>query len=296
MVHAGAGPRLRHLPDEPWRPVDASEPSLARAGVCPADLEATGPGLHLEFPAAESAPANLPALLAALRATPERVVALGESRGPRAWLGPEPPAVPVRYLAGALSPTTALLDRDGTINVDRHYLADPAGVELLPGAAAGLRRLQAAGVALVVITNQSGVAAGRITPPQLAAVRARLEALLADAGVRLTGTYTCLHGPDDGCACRKPSDLLARQAAAEHGLDLAHAIVVGDKGSDLALGHRLGVPTFLVTSGYGQATLAARAVTPDFVVDDLDAAARICTHPAGVPRALSPSEGVTDAG
>ncbi|HMV34000.1 MAG TPA: HAD-IIIA family hydrolase, partial [Gemmatimonadales bacterium] len=122
----------------------------------------------------------------------------------------------------------------------------------------------------------------------LGAVRARLEKLLEEAGVQLTGTYACLHGPDEGCPCRKPSDLLARQAAAEHGLDLGRAIVVGDKASDLALGHRLGVPTFLVTSGYGQATLAARAVVPDFVVDSLEAVARICTHPAGVPRTLSP--------
>lgn len=288
MVHAGAGPRLRHLPDEPWRAVDASEPSLARAGVCPADLEATGPGLHLEVPAPESAPANLPALLAALRATPDRVVTLEGIDAPRAWLGAQPPATAPRRLGGALRPTTALLDRDGTINVDRHYLADPAGVELLPGAAAGLRRLQEAGVALVVITNQSGVAAGRITPAALAAVRASLEGLLGEAGVRLTGTYACIHAPDDGCACRKPSDRLAHQAATDHGLDLGRAIVIGDKASDLALGHRLGVPTFLVTSGYGQATLAAREVLPDFLVDNLEAMARICTHPAGVPRTLSP--------
>ena len=139
-------------------------------------------------------------------------------------------------------------------------------------------------------------AAARLTSAERSRYSRTLPASGDSAGIRLTGTYTCLHGPDDGCACRKPSDLLARQAAAELGLDLAHAFVVGDKASDLGLGHRLGVPTFLVTSGYGQATLAARAVTPDFVVDDLDAAARICTHPAGVPRALSPSEGVTDAG
>ena len=296
MAHAGTGPRLRHPPDGPWRAAASAEPALAASGVLAADLAATGPGLHLELPPLGAGLANLPALLAALRATPDRAVALDGPGAPRAWLGAGPPAAPTRYLGGALHPTTALLDRDGTINLDRHYLADPAGVELLPGAAPGLRRLQNAGLALVVITNQSGVAAGRITPPQLAAVRARLEALLGDAGVRLTGTYACTHGPDDGCPCRKPSDRLARQAAAEHRLDLTRSVVVGDKASDLALGRRLGVPTFLVTSGYGQATLAAREVLPDFVVDDLEALARICTHPAGIPRAATPSEGASDAG
>lgn len=288
MAHAGAGPRFRHLPDGAWHEASAAEPALAAPGVRPADLAAAGPGLHLELPPGGVGSANLPALLAAVRATPDRVVALEGTDAPRAWLGAEPPGAAPRRLGGALRPTTALLDRDGTINVDRHYLADPAGVELLPGAARGLRLMQEAGVALVVITNQSGVAARRITLAALGAVRGRLEELLGEAGVQLTGTYACIHGPDEGCPCRKPSDLLARQAAAEHGLDLGRAIVVGDKASDLALGHRLGVPTFLVTSGYGQATLAARAVVPDFVVDSLEAVARICTHPAGVPRTLSP--------
>ncbi|HMV33649.1 MAG TPA: hypothetical protein PKA50_16135, partial [Gemmatimonadales bacterium] len=91
---------------------------------------AVGPGLHLELPDSGEAELNLPALLAALRATPARVVTVGGVGGARGWLGAVAPARPPRPLEGALRPTTALLDRDGTINVDRHYLADPAGVEL----------------------------------------------------------------------------------------------------------------------------------------------------------------------
>ncbi len=287
--------RVRRPSDGGWREIPATPGTWVLGGLAAADVLAVGPGLHLELPDSGEADLNLPALLAALRATPDRVVTLAHGGGARGWIGAAAPGGPPRTLKGAWRPSTALLDRDGTINVDRHYLADPAGVELLPGAAQGLRRLQEAGVALVVITNQSGIAAGRITPAGLVAVHARLEALLAAEGVRLTGLYACPHGPDDGCPCRKPSDLLARRAAADHGLDLTRSVVVGDKASDLALGRRLGVPTFLVTSGYGQATLAAGTVVPDFVIDDLDALARICTHPAGVPRAATPSEGASDA-
>lgn len=184
-------------------------------------------------------------------------------------------------------PSIALLDRDGTIIEDRAYLADPDGVTLLPGAVEGLRQLREAGWCLVVITNQSGIGSGRITPAQLAAVNQRMVALLAVAGVTLDGIYACPHRPDEGCACRKPGTGLADQAAADLGLTLAHSIVVGDKAIDLALARRLGVPAFLVTTGDGATTVAANSVTADYVVDGLDAVARISTHPAGLARAIT---------
>ena len=79
----------------------------------------------------------------------------------------------------------ALLDRDGTINVEREYLSDPAGVELLPNAATGLRRLRALGFGLIVISNQAGVGRGYLTMADVDAVNARLAALLREHGVTL---------------------------------------------------------------------------------------------------------------
>lgn len=125
------------------------------------------------------------------------------------------------------------LDRDGTIIEDVGYPREPEKVVLLPGAAESLRAARAAGFALVVVSNQSGVARGRITPEEAAAVQARVEELFAAEGVTFDGVYFCFHGPDDGCACRKPAPGMLRTAARELDVDLARSVLVGDKTSDL---------------------------------------------------------------
>jgi len=193
-----------------------------------------------------------------------------------------PPAWRLEFVPRA-SRRVVLLDRDGTIIEDRHYLADPQGVTLLPGAMEGLRALSAAGIRAAVLTNQSGVARGRITAAQLAAVHQRLGAVLEAGGVRLAGIFSCPHAPDAGCGCRKPAEGLARQAAETLGFALSEAAVVGDKASDLELGHRLGVPAILVRTGEGLATLQSGAASADYLVDDLTEVARLLTHPAGLP-------------
>lgn len=135
----------------------------------------------------------------------------------------------------------AFLDRDGTLIEDAHYLADPDAVRLLPGAADAVRALNAAGVLTIVITNQSGIALGRITPRQYEGTRERLDRLLAEAGVRLDATYHCPHHPavTGPCACRKPGTALYRQAATEHGADLTRSLFVGDRHRDVAPGLEL---------------------------------------------------------
>lgn len=149
------------------------------------------------------------------------------------------------------------LDRDGTIIVDVGYPRDPARVELLPGAAAALAAL-APHAALVIVSNQSGLARGRITPAEAAAVHARVVALLAAAGVTLAGAHYCPHGPDDGCRCRKPAPGLLVDAAAALGLDLAASIVIGDKPSDVGAGHAAGCRAGLLFAA-ADAPAAARA-------------------------------------
>jgi D-glycero-D-manno-heptose 1,7-bisphosphate phosphatase len=157
------------------------------------------------------------------------------------------------------------LDRDGTIIFDRHYLADPEGVELLPGAGEAVARLNAAGFAAVLATNQSGIARGYFTEAQYAAVHARLVDELARHGARLDAEY---HSPDlqDGGpdGDRKPGAGMFLRAAREHGLDLARSWWVGDRRRDVEAAGRFGARGFLVCSPEteAEATAGMPFVTP----------------------------------
>lgn len=168
----------------------------------------------------------------------------------------------------------AFVDRDGTLIVEKNYLGDPAGVELLPGAAAALAALKAAGYVLVMLTNQSGVARGYFDMEAVGRVHARLAELLAAEGVALDAVYTCPHGPEDACDCRKPRPGMARAAAADLGLDLARSLVFGDKAADLGVGRAIGARAVLVRTGHGAREEAAAAPLADLVADDLAAAVR----------------------
>jgi D-glycero-D-manno-heptose 1,7-bisphosphate phosphatase len=167
-----------------------------------------------------------------------------------------------------------LLDRDGTIIVERYYLSDPDWVELLPGAAEGLRRLSRLGLGLVVVTNQSGVGRGYFDERRLAEIHRRFAGVLEAEGVRLDNIYYCPHTPEDGCRCRKPETAMVERAAAELGLDPAEAFLVGDQASDIELGRRVGATSFLVRTGFGAETAAAGESGGFEVVEDLGEAAR----------------------
>jgi histidinol-phosphate phosphatase family protein len=136
----------------------------------------------------------------------------------------------------------SFLDRDGTIIHDADYLRNPDEVELMPGAATAIARLNARAIPVVVVTNQSGIARGLLTQVDYEAVRSRLDAILAAEGARIDATYMCPHHPDftGPCECRKPGTLLYRRAAEEHGLDLARSTYIGDRWRDVAPAHELG--------------------------------------------------------
>ncbi len=167
---------------------------------------------------------------------------------------------------------TVLIDRDGTLNIDKVYLADPAGFELFPGAGEGLARLAAAGFGLVVVTNQSGIGRGLITQAQLKAVHARMAAVLAGFGIRLDGVYVCPHAPEEPCDCRKPKPGLGLAAIRDLGFDPKEAFLIGDKTADIELGQAIGTPTILVRTGDGALVERQGRCRPDYVVDDLAAA------------------------
>lgn len=166
------------------------------------------------------------------------------------------------------------LDRDGTLIEERDYLADPAGVVLLPGAVAGLRRLAGAGFTLVLLTNQSGIARGLYGEAEYARVQTRLVELLAAEGIRLGGAYHCPHHPDftGACTCRKPLPGLFLRAAAELGLGLPASSAVGDRLRDVLPLLELGGRAVLVRTGYG-AGEAPRAPAGVELADDVEAAA-----------------------
>jgi histidinol-phosphate phosphatase family protein len=166
-----------------------------------------------------------------------------------------------------------LLDRDGTVIVEKNYLSDPAEVVLESGAGEALRRLAARGLGLVLLTNQSGINRGLFDTERLHAVHVALVRKLAAEGVRLDGIYVCPHRPDEGCECRKPKTALVDRAAAELGFDPASAFVVGDKASDVDVGKNAGATTILVRTGYGRVVETSGETHPDYVADDLSAAA-----------------------
>src|ERR1700727_221747 len=126
----------------------------------------------------------------------------------------------------------ALIDRDGTIIVDNVYLRDPEGIEFAPGAIEGLRLLRDAGFALVLITNQSGIARGYFDSATLGRIHDRLQSMLVAEGIRLKAIYFCPHGPDDGCDCRKPAPGMVTKAMRDLGFRPGEGVVVGDSGAD----------------------------------------------------------------
>ena len=177
-----------------------------------------------------------------------------------------------------------VLDRDGTIIFERQYLSDPRQIELIPGAASGMRRMADLGLGLIVVTNQSGVGRGYFDQARVDLIHQRLIALLRKHGVGLDGIYSCPHTPDDNCPCRKPRPGLIDAAAGELGFDLRRSFVIGDKPCDIGLGEAVGATTFLVRTGYGEQFAGTDAVSPYYTVDDLEDAAnviaRVLDHPA----------------
>jgi len=185
------------------------------------------------------------------------------------------------------------LDRDGTLIVERDYLSDPEGVQLAPDAIGALRMLRRAGYALVVVTNQSGIARGLYGEADYHAVSTRLNEVLAQAGVPLDGVYYCPHLPDvtGPCSCRKPATGMYLQASAELGLDPSRSWFVGDKVTDVLPAVELEGRGILVLTGYGKDAVAS--IPPETAVAvDLAAAARhittVGTRNAGVDPPKSP--------
>lgn len=168
-----------------------------------------------------------------------------------------------------------VLDRDGTVIVERQYLSQPDQVELISRAASGLRQLSELGLGWVVITNQSAIGRGFFDRASLDVIHQRLFELLKVEGIHLNGIYFCPHIPEDDCPCRKPRAGLLELAAKELDFDPEVSFMIGDKACDIELGRWVGATTFLVCTGYGAQVAADMTVTPNYEADDLWEAAQV---------------------
>lgn len=181
------------------------------------------------------------------------------------------------------------LDRDGTICQDRGYQYDPAAIDLLPGAAEALQALRSAGFALVLISNQSGIARGYFTIGQLEEFQQALNLRLSGFGLKLDGEYYCPHLPQAplaeyelDCECRKPRPGMIHRAARELGLDPCRSFMIGDKESDMQAGRQAGCRTVrLISSGEPGAAAVPPSPETDFVANSWADAVQWILRPEG---------------
>jgi len=161
------------------------------------------------------------------------------------------------------------LDRDGVITQEVHFLRRPEDVRLTEGVEAAIAALNAQRVAVVAITNQSGVARGRLSWEDFAAVQDEIARRLAQAGARVDATFACGYHPDGKGALavadhpwRKPAPGMLFETRARLGVDLRQSFIVGDRRSDLEAGRAAGLSCgALVRTGYGEAEAARLAAT-----------------------------------
>ncbi|MEU7029151.1 HAD-IIIA family hydrolase [Streptomyces sp. NPDC046275] len=177
-------------------------------------------------------------------------------------------------------PDAVLFDRDGTLVVDVPYNGDPRRVRPRPGAEEALARLGALGIAVGVVSNQSGVARGLLTRRKVQAVNHRVDLLLGPFAV----WAVCPHGPGDGCGCRKPAPGLVLAACARLGARPSRTVVIGDIGSDMAAATAAGAHGVLVPT---PATLPAEIAEAPRTAPDLPTAVDLALATPFRPRATA---------
>lgn len=172
------------------------------------------------------------------------------------------------------------LDRDGTVADEVGYVNHISRFRLYPWSAEAIRKINAAGLAAVVVTNQAGVARGYFPEELIRQVNERMKQELTAAGARLDGVYYCPHHPEVGeppyrqrCACRKPQPGMLEQAARELNLALPGSVVVTDRYMEVEMAHKLGLRGCLVLTGYGRGELEYQQhkwrQRPDWIAENL---------------------------
>jgi D-glycero-D-manno-heptose 1,7-bisphosphate phosphatase len=207
---------------------------------------------------------------------------------------------PQRKTAGkrpaAKGVSAVFLDRDGTICEEVGYINHLDRLQVYPWTAEAIRKLNRAGLPVVVVTNQSGVGRGHFSESLVKQVHMKIALELAANDARLDGFYYCPHHPTatveeyrKECNCRKPAPGMLEEAAKRFNIDLASSFVVGDSYRDVEMGHRVGAKSILVMTGYGRGEYdyhrKAWPRPPDRIAENLlDAVGKILGNGAGRDR------------
>lgn len=175
-----------------------------------------------------------------------------------------------------LSEFAVFIDRDGTINVDVDFLSSPSQLQLIPRSAEAIRELNDLGIAVVVITNQSGIARGLYTEDDLRRVHEAMDSELKKFGATVLEYFYCPHHPEEGlppyrieCECRKPKPGMLNQAKEKYGFNLTRSFVVGDKCIDVQTGKAVGAVAIQVATGYGEKEKQLCGNIRDYFASDL---------------------------
>jgi histidinol-phosphate phosphatase family protein len=164
------------------------------------------------------------------------------------------------------------IDRDGVINKDLwRYVEHWGEFEFLPGVLDALRILTEKGYSILIISNQAGIGDGVYTKEALDDINLNFERVVAESGGKIADMFYCLHGKKEGCTCRKPEIGLFKAAEKKWDFDKKETYFIGDKMTDIQAGHRYGIKTALVKTGYGlkEKDLLEASEKPDIVANDL---------------------------
>jgi D-glycero-D-manno-heptose 1,7-bisphosphate phosphatase len=197
---------------------------------------------------------------------------------PQGRLDPSEPRLAAGSFSFAGGIAAVLLDRDGVISQQTAFVNRPEDLLLVDRAAEAIARLNRAGLPVVVVTNQGGIAMGYLTERDLVEIHEHMEQLLLEGGAHVDAIYYCPHHERAtvaayllDCPCRKPGTGMLEKARDELGIDLRRSVLVGDATTDVLAGIRAGCRTILVQTGFGGKDGKAEA-TPDAVAADLPAA------------------------
>jgi D-glycero-D-manno-heptose 1,7-bisphosphate phosphatase len=165
----------------------------------------------------------------------------------------------------------AFIDRDGTLIEEVNFLSRVEDLRVFPYTAEALRLLKDAGYLVIVVTNQSGIGRGIYDE---AAMHSIHDAMQTELVSLIDGFYFCPHLPCDGCDCRKPGLGMLRAAAQDFAIAMEGSWMIGDKKIDVETGHKAGIRSAMVMTGYGRTHVNSLDVQPDVTADDLLAAVR----------------------
>lgn len=161
-----------------------------------------------------------------------------------------------------------ILDRDGTIILDKDHLTEVSQVELIPNVAKAIKKLNQMELGVIIVTNQTVVGNKQISLAGLKLIHKKMLELLSYEGATIDGIYFCPHRKEDNCSCRKPKLGLIEQAMKDYGFDPKTCFVIGDNKGDIDLGKNMKATTILVRTGYGK-QVERDDINPDYVADDL---------------------------